>query len=170
MLHSVKIIKPKESLDASVTPVVFDFKSGHDAFAAVLFWQGRLMLVNLALKVARTVGVDLTCFDIAGLEEERSRIVNNIFMAWPYTAEQGEFGTIAFVHALIAVWGALAESPCLGDSSRDTRRVWLIHRLHNILHKQPNASAAGNMSAVSNQMMGGIIVDWASLMGQGWLK
>ncbi|KAK4554055.1 hypothetical protein LTR86_008896 [Recurvomyces mirabilis] len=168
VLHSVKITKSNELLDSTVTSVVFHYRSGHDVTAAVLYWQGRLMLVNLALRLV-TNGVDgMSCLDRSSLETEQSRIIKNIIMSWSYAAEQGDFGTMAFIHALIAIWAALEDSTPCSNALADSRRIWTMTRLHQILRREPGASAASQLSSIGNQLMGGAIVDWEPLMGPGW--
>lgn len=169
LLYSVKVRPTKDAVDKVVVPYSLEFCQDGDLTAAILYWQSRLMLINLCLKLANNLPSQIAQsadFVKGGaLHAEQGRLSANILMSWSDASARGDFGTVTMTQALMAVWTAMAHRATFRHVPIATVRDWVLLRFHDSLAKEPSATAARQLSAVSEQLAGGPVADWGDLMG-----
>ena len=170
LLHLVTVTKTKDLLDRFVMPYSYFFNSSEDLATAVLYWQTRLMVINLCLRLASSEIVPeyyaayLAVFDSEALRAAQIQKINNVIMSWSDAQSRGDFGTVTMTQAFVAVFGGLTERDTFRGLPTAVVRSWLVQRLAQALGKKPHPKFVEQLSSVSEQLAGGPLADWDDLL------
>ncbi|KAK3707837.1 hypothetical protein LTR37_011839 [Vermiconidia calcicola] len=137
VLHRISMVKTSDTAAASIVPFSFQYQDTTTFEAAVYYWQTRIILNRLCIKLPDLRPPGNTDFDTATLKTENVRMAINIIMSWQYGCAIGVVGGWALCLAFVAVWGAAYDVPELQRGGRPLSlskvRPWLAEhydRMH----------------------------------------
>jgi hypothetical protein len=131
LLHRVQVKPTTDSTDKTFIPFSFRYPSVADLWAAIFYWEARLLILKLWIVLHKLKYSEGDCeTKVGAARAEQLRAVTNIMMSWQYVAEMGIFtmSGIAQVFA-ISLWGAFSDLTTFRGVPVATVKAWIVKRL-----------------------------------------
>lgn len=174
VLHQVKVVPTVESSGRLIVPYSFEFKALEEHRAAVPYWESRLLLYGLYLKLMSLPHVQdinrtrTTAVDTTSLKKGQLRMMTNLLMSMQYAVSRGLFSRqrMAQVGKMCAVWSALQQVDSYRGMSADSVRDWMLRRGSMLYRGWAQLSpkmTANDMDALCDVFCGGRLEGLGSL-------
>ena len=138
VLHAVSVRKSSPQ-DSAVLPYRYHFPDHHLYEAAVYYWQARLILNSLRVKIkVLHPNNRYTCADgiIEELEAENVNFAMNMLMTLPYAIDIGWYGRHPLFIGTMALWGVTCTGAShLRSTPMDQIRALILRRYRELMHR-----------------------------------
>ena len=154
MLHSITITKTKDEWDSPIIPYSFQYRSLLHMVAVSAYWQTRLMLMQLCLRLSGQTSATLS-FSDTKLKSETLRMLTNVFMSWQYATEHSMLGKLCISQPLVVSFGACSTVDSWRDMPISSLRSWIVLRLKDSWGKWGKPFSSREIGEICDAFHGG---------------
>jgi hypothetical protein len=149
LLHRIGIVPTKEKQTREFMPYSFAFGYLSEAEAIGLYWEARLLLVSICMRIRTLeccvqIGLDSGPRKDTGsnevftkTKEEKQSCLANIIMTWQYIITTPILAKDA-VQALLVMWGAIADLEKFRHHSIASIQSWILEQTRGISRDYPS--------------------------------
>ena len=166
VLHRVNVAKTKHPADSYITPVSFKFNTLADFEGAAFYWQTRVMVCRLCLKVA---AIDQnTTIETDKVRSDAARMATNIVMTWQFAYGQGIYGVFCALMAMMSLLGVVIDGIQVRSLPIPKMRQWVVQRIDDLLAPWPERRTEAELEEACDLLVGGPLKGmWVEVFSNG---